>query len=290
MTKLSVNINKIATLRNARGGNVPDVLKSALDCVRFGAQGITVHPRPDERHIRYQDARDIKPEISVEFNIEGNPVKSFIDLVLEIKPAQVTLVPDAPDAITSNAGWDTIKNKKYLVIFLVISCLNSFIGTLFVFLPTLAFFSGLNVTEIFQSFSIGYIVVAFFSIGLAFITPKSKKKVIYLIDLIFDVIPLGLILFSNGNLIIMSIAIILFISRDFIKPISMDYFYSFFDPKETDYIWGLMGTIPSLISFGFTLLIPFLIIMNWKIPIFIAIGIAVIVTIIAYKWLPSSKK
>lgn len=114
MTKLSVNVNKIATLRNARGGNVPDVLKSALDCVRFGAQGITVHPRPDERHIRYRDARDIKPEISVEFNIEGNPVKSFIDLVLEIKPAQVTLVPDAPDAITSNAGWDTIKNESFL--------------------------------------------------------------------------------------------------------------------------------------------------------------------------------
>ena len=114
MTKLSININKIATLRNARGGNVPDVLKSALDCVRFGAQGITVHPRPDERHIRYQDARDIKPEISVEFNIEGNPVKKFIDLVLEIKPAQVTLVPDSPDAITSNAGWDTIKNESFL--------------------------------------------------------------------------------------------------------------------------------------------------------------------------------
>ena len=114
MTKLSVNVNKIATLRNARGGNVPDVLKSALDCIRYGAQGITVHPRPDERHIRYQDARYIKPEISVEFNIEGNPIKSFIDLVLEIKPAQVTLVPDAPDAITSNAGWDTIKNESFL--------------------------------------------------------------------------------------------------------------------------------------------------------------------------------
>jgi len=114
MTKLSVNVNKIATLRNARGGNVPDVLKSALDCVRYGAQGITVHPRPDERHIRYQDARNIKPEISVEFNIEGNPIKSFVDLVLEIKPAQVTLVPDAPDAITSNAGWDTIKNESFL--------------------------------------------------------------------------------------------------------------------------------------------------------------------------------
>ena len=182
-----------------------------------------------------------------------------------------------------------IKNRKYLTIFLVIECLNTFIGTVFIFLPTLAFFSGLDVTEIFQSFSIGYIVVAFFSIGLAFITPKSKKKVIYLIDLIFDVIPLGLILFSNGNLIIMSIAIILFISRDFIKPISMDYFYSFFDPKETDYIWGLMGTIPSLISFGFTLLIPILIFINWKIPILIALTIAVVVTIIAFNWLPSTK-
>lgn len=114
MTKLSVNINKIATIRNARGGNEPNVLEAALNCERFGAQGITVHPRPDERHIRYQDARDIKPAIDVEFNIEGNPTKSFIDLVLEVKPAQVTLVPDAPDAITSNAGWDTIKNEAFL--------------------------------------------------------------------------------------------------------------------------------------------------------------------------------
>ncbi len=114
MTKLSVNINKIATIRNARGGSYPNVLKAAIDCEHFGAQGITVHPRPDERHIRYQDARDIKPEIDVEFNIEGNPVRKFIDLVLEVKPAQVTLVPDAPDAITSNAGWDTIKNESFL--------------------------------------------------------------------------------------------------------------------------------------------------------------------------------
>jgi pyridoxine 5-phosphate synthase len=116
MTKLSVNINKFATLRNARGGNLPDVLKAAIDCERFGAEGITVHPRPDERHIRYQDARDIKPLLKTEFNIEGNPIQSFVDLVLEVKPAQVTLVPDAPDAITSNAGWNTIDpdNKKFL--------------------------------------------------------------------------------------------------------------------------------------------------------------------------------
>lgn len=114
MTKLSVNINKFATLRNARGGNNPDVLKAAMDAERFGAQGITVHPRPDERHIRYQDARDLAPMVTTEFNIEGNPVKSFIDLVLEVKPTQVTLVPDAPDAITSNAGWNTIKHKGFL--------------------------------------------------------------------------------------------------------------------------------------------------------------------------------
>ncbi|MFY7665548.1 MULTISPECIES: pyridoxine 5'-phosphate synthase [Flavobacterium] len=114
MTKLSVNINKIATLRNARGGNVPDVLKAAADIERFGAQGITIHPRPDERHIRYQDARDLKKIVTTELNIEGNPEQSFIDLVLEVKPHQVTLVPDAPDAITSNAGWDTITHKTFL--------------------------------------------------------------------------------------------------------------------------------------------------------------------------------
>ena len=114
MTKLSVNINKIATIRNARGGNMPDVTKAALDCEDFGAEGITVHPRPDERHIRYSDVRILKPLIRTEFNIEGNPIPSFIDLVTEVVPDQVTLVPDAHDAITSNAGWDTIKNRDFL--------------------------------------------------------------------------------------------------------------------------------------------------------------------------------
>jgi len=114
MTRLSVNINKIATLRNARGGNIPNVLKVAIDCQRFGAEGITVHPRPDERHIRYQDVRDIKPIITTEFNIEGYPTDSFIQLVLSISPNQVTLVPDPPSAITSSAGWDTVTNKDYL--------------------------------------------------------------------------------------------------------------------------------------------------------------------------------
>lgn len=114
MTKLSVNINKIATLRNARGGNLPDVLKTALDCERYGAQGITVHPRPDERHIRYQDVYDLKPLVTTEFNIEGNPEPAFIELVLAVKPAQVTLVPDAHDALTSNHGWDTIAYRDHL--------------------------------------------------------------------------------------------------------------------------------------------------------------------------------
>ena len=114
MTRLSVNINKIATIRNARGGNMPDVEKAALDCERFGAEGITVHPRPDERHIRYSDVREIRPTLSTEFNIEGNPIPSFIDLVLEVVPDQVTLVPDAADAITSNAGWDTVRNRDFL--------------------------------------------------------------------------------------------------------------------------------------------------------------------------------
>ena len=114
MARLSVNINKIATIRNARGGNVPDVYKAAMDCERFGAQGVTVHPRPDERHIRYSDVREIAPAVKTEFNIEGYPNKSFIDLVLEVKPGQVTLVPDPPEVLTSNAGWDTIKNESYL--------------------------------------------------------------------------------------------------------------------------------------------------------------------------------
>ncbi|WP_046755120.1 pyridoxine 5'-phosphate synthase [Kordia jejudonensis] len=113
-TKLSVNINKIATLRNARGGDVPNLVKFAKDVQNFGAQGITIHPRPDERHIRYQDARDLKPIVHTEYNIEGNPIQKFMDLVLEVQPTQVTLVPDAVDAITSNAGWDTIKHKDFL--------------------------------------------------------------------------------------------------------------------------------------------------------------------------------
>ncbi|PZR21006.1 MAG: pyridoxine 5'-phosphate synthase [Flavobacterium psychrophilum] len=115
MAKLSVNINKIATLRNSRGGDVPNLLKVAADVQKFGAEGVTIHPRPDERHIRYQDARDLVPVVYTEYNIEGNPVKKFIDLVLETKPTQVTLVPDADDAITSNAGWDTIKHKDFLL-------------------------------------------------------------------------------------------------------------------------------------------------------------------------------
>ncbi len=114
MTKLSVNINKIATLRNARGGNEPNVCQAAINCQRFGAEGITVHPRPDERHIRYQDVRDLRPLVTTEFNIEGYPSESFIELVLEVKPEQVTLVPDPPEAITSNAGWDTVKHCEFL--------------------------------------------------------------------------------------------------------------------------------------------------------------------------------
>lgn len=114
-TKLSVNINKIATLRNSRGGNVPDLLKTAVDCERFGAHGITVHPRPDERHIRYKDVTDLQPLLSTEFNIEGNPKEQkFVDLVLQVKPTQVTLVPDATSQLTSDHGWDTIANKAYL--------------------------------------------------------------------------------------------------------------------------------------------------------------------------------
>lgn len=114
MTRLSVNINKIATLRNSRGGNTPNLLQVAIDVQKFGAQGITIHPRPDERHIRYQDAYDLKPIVSTEYNIEGNPMDDFMSLVLAIKPTQVTLVPDAVDAITSNAGWDTVKHRDYL--------------------------------------------------------------------------------------------------------------------------------------------------------------------------------
>ncbi len=114
MTRLSVNINKIATLRNARGGNNPDLIKTALDCERFGAQGITVHPRPDERHIKYDDVLALKEVVTTEFNIEGYPDRRYLDLVLKVKPAQATLVPDPPEALTSNAGWDTFKNEALL--------------------------------------------------------------------------------------------------------------------------------------------------------------------------------
>ena len=114
MTKLSVNINKIATLRNARGGNYPSVVQVAKDVQLFGAHGVTIHPRPDERHIRYQDAYDLKQAVTTEYNIEGNPIAKFMDMVLKIKPTQVTLVPDSIDAITSNAGWDTLKHKDFL--------------------------------------------------------------------------------------------------------------------------------------------------------------------------------
>lgn len=114
MTQLSVNINKVATLRNARGGNVPNVVQVALDCERFGAEGITVHPRPDERHIRYADVYALRPVLTTEFNIEGYPSEPFVKLVTAVKPAQVTLVPDPPDALTSNAGWDTVKHLDFL--------------------------------------------------------------------------------------------------------------------------------------------------------------------------------
>lgn len=114
MTKLSVNINKIATLRNARGGDMPNVVEVAKDVQKFGAHGVTIHPRPDERHIRFKDAYDLKPVVTTEYNIEGNPIDSFMKMVLEIKPTQVTLVPDAVDAITSNAGWDTVKHSIFL--------------------------------------------------------------------------------------------------------------------------------------------------------------------------------
>ncbi len=141
MTKLSVNINKIATLRNARGGNTPNVLQAAIDVQKFGAEGVTIHPRPDERHIRYQDAYDIKPIISTEFNIEGNPIESFLKMVFEIKPTQVTLVPDSVDAITSNAGWDTIKNKSFLSE-IISECKRNDIRTSIFVDPTIAMIEG----------------------------------------------------------------------------------------------------------------------------------------------------
>lgn len=141
MTKLSVNINKIATLRNARGGNVPNLLTVAKDVETFGAQGITIHPRPDERHIKYQDAHDLKDLVTTEYNIEGNPIDSFLDLVLEIQPTQVTLVPDAVDAITSNAGWDTQKHASFLSE-VILECKRNGIRTSIFVDPELAMIEG----------------------------------------------------------------------------------------------------------------------------------------------------
>tara|TARA_B100000809_G_C15132174_1_gene528914 strand:- start:1994 stop:2707 length:714 start_codon:yes stop_codon:yes gene_type:complete len=141
MTKLSVNINKIATLRNARGGNTPSVLQAAIDVQKFGAEGVTIHPRPDERHIRYQDAYDIKPVISTEYNIEGNPIDSFLKMVFDIKPTQITLVPDAVDAITSNAGWDTITHKIFLAE-IISECKSQGIRTSIFIDPNIAMIEG----------------------------------------------------------------------------------------------------------------------------------------------------
>jgi len=141
MTKLSVNINKIATLRNARGGNVPNVVQVAKDVQLFGAQGVTVHPRPDERHITYQDAYDLKDVVTTEYNIEGNPNIKFLDMVLEIKPTQVTLVPDAVDAITSNAGWNTVKHHDFLAE-IIAECKSKGIRTSIFVDPTLSMIEG----------------------------------------------------------------------------------------------------------------------------------------------------
>ena len=145
MTKLSVNINKIATIRNARGGNTPNLLQTAIDIQKFGGQGITIHPRPDERHIRYQDARDLKPIVTTEFNIEGNPQDKFLELVLALKPTQVTLVPDAIDAITSNAGWDTLKQRDYLTD-IIAECKRNDIRTSIFVDPTLKMVEGAAAT------------------------------------------------------------------------------------------------------------------------------------------------
>ena len=145
MTKLSVNINKIATIRNARGGNTPNLVQTAIDIQKFGGQGITIHPRPDERHIRYQDARDLKPIVTTEFNIEGNPQDKFLELVLALKPTQVTLVPDAIDAITSDAGWDTLKHRDYLTD-IIAECKRNDIRTSIFVDPTLKMVEGAAAT------------------------------------------------------------------------------------------------------------------------------------------------
>ena len=141
MTKLSVNINKIATLRNARGGTMPNVIQVAKDIQLFGAQGVTVHPRPDERHIRYQDAYDLKPIVTTEYNIEGNPISSFLEMVLAIKPTQVTLVPDSVDVLTSNAGWDTVVHKSFLSE-IITECKQNGIRTSIFVNPNLAMIEG----------------------------------------------------------------------------------------------------------------------------------------------------
>ncbi|OIP52242.1 MAG: pyridoxine 5'-phosphate synthase [Flavobacteriaceae bacterium CG2_30_34_30] len=145
MTKLSVNINKIATLRNSRGGNTPNLLQVAKDIQDFGAQGITIHPRPDERHIRYQDAYDLKPIVHTEYNIEGNPIKKFMDMVLELKPTQVTLVPDSNEVLTSNAGWNTISNKDFLTEIISELHKNNIRTSIFVD-PNLKMIEGANAT------------------------------------------------------------------------------------------------------------------------------------------------
>ncbi|RMA56672.1 pyridoxine 5'-phosphate synthase [Ulvibacter antarcticus] len=145
MAKLSVNINKVATIRNARGGNTPNLVQFAIDAQKFGAQGITIHPRPDERHIKYKDAYDLAPVVTTEYNIEGNPNDKFMDLVLKIKPTQVTLVPDAVDAITSNAGWDTIKNKDFLAE-VISECKRNGIRTSIFVDPTLPMIEGAAAT------------------------------------------------------------------------------------------------------------------------------------------------
>jgi pyridoxine 5-phosphate synthase len=140
-----VNINKIATIRNARGGNTPNLVQTAIDIQKFGGQGITIHPRPDERHIRYQDARDLKPIVTTEFNIEGNPQDKFLELVLALKPTQVTLVPDAIDAITSDAGWDTLKHRDYLTD-IIAECKRNDIRTSIFVDPTLKMVEGAAAT------------------------------------------------------------------------------------------------------------------------------------------------
>lgn len=145
MTKLSVNINKIATLRNSRGGNVPDLIKVATDIQSFGAHGITIHPRPDQRHIRYNDAYNLKPIVHTEYNIEGNPIRQFMDMVLEIRPTQVTLVPDSDDVLTSNAGWDTVKNKALLTEIIAELRRNAIRTSIFVD-PVLEMIEGAKVT------------------------------------------------------------------------------------------------------------------------------------------------